>query len=383
MSTRGIIAVVDGDRWKGFEVRADAQPDGVGVMLVKIIQELGFDVACTRARTASLFQKMRDKADQTSYANRADMQWIYFLDPVAKTLRAFYSGARQEAGAPTLPGAWTQGALLQFHADGTSTPPELVVDLPWQWPLIRVDDAWDLGKELVPSAVSREDSAATVRLATRRRIERECTAAGWTLDDFWKRVTAILTSRFFQAPWSEPARRVYVTSDWTANTVLWDMTLDAGVLVYPAGMWERDHAIETDGTTREVVKLFAEPNTVAVDIDRATLTGTDATLQAILRTALHGPTWLFDLLDALRARTVPDPRGEELERLALKPRDADDWQVFVHPDGRMWSIRLSTNGYHLRIGAPDDEPVFKERRATEAQLDELIREQLAEGFVRR
>lgn len=59
------------------------------------------------------------------------------------------------------------------------------------------------------------------------------------------------------------------------------------------------------------------------------------------------------------------------------------WRVFTHADGRVWSIRLGGPGYQLRIGAPDDEPVLKERASAQPQRDveKLIAEQLVDGFT--
>jgi|GEM_PF-2516418 hypothetical protein len=59
------------------------------------------------------------------------------------------------------------------------------------------------------------------------------------------------------------------------------------------------------------------------------------------------------------------------------------WRAYRHPDGRVWSIRVGGPGYQLRIGAPDDEPVLKERASTRPlrDLEALIAEQVADGFA--
>ena len=244
---------------------------------------------------------------------------------------------------------------------------------------VSIDAAWDARGWRDDETVN--DTAARIRLGTRRRIARDCAAAGWTVPLFVLHATEMVTEAVMRAPWGAPASRVHVMHDWTEHSKAW-LSSPTGDLVYPAGAWERGTAVSTDGTVREALWLYASGRKVEVAIDRGALT-TDARMGSILRTALHGATWMFDLIDALRAESVPDPRGEALERMMQSPHEASDWQVFVHPDGRMWSIRQASDGYHLRIGAPDDDPVFKERRGRRAELDALIREQLAEGFVRR
>jgi hypothetical protein len=58
------------------------------------------------------------------------------------------------------------------------------------------------------------------------------------------------------------------------------------------------------------------------------------------------------------------------------------WRAFHHPDGRVWAIRPGGSGYQLRIGAPDDDPIVKERASVRSlrDVEALIAEQLADGF---
>jgi hypothetical protein len=102
------------------------------------------------------------------------------------------------------------------------------------------------------------------------------------------------------------------------------------------------------------------------------------TLESISISALPTEQWFFALLDLLRARYVPEPRREDLERLARPGSLEADWRVLRHPDGRVWSIRKSNTGFQLRLGAPDDDPVFKERVG---DMDALVAEQIGRAHV--
>lgn len=389
MSTRGIVAVIEHDGWRGFEIQGDAYPDGAGAELLRRLAALGLEATCKRIVSATLFPAMKDKATPASMHLRGDLAWAYMIDPSQRELRVYHEGAVSSPDAPKLFGTWGKVATHTIAADGSCTPPEMAVELPVPWPLLRVDDSWDPREGLTVDAArdqQQSDGEATARLATRRRIERDCKDAKLRVEDFYVRLEAIVVARLLRSPWGDlRPRRVYIERRWTSTSKYWSLSLDGTMLAYPPAGWGRSQegSLFLDGGEITSLTLFVEPSHEAeLDVQPDAVID-DPVVRDILRTAIHGSSWFFQMLDLLRARQLPDGRGEDLERMAQSPRDATDWQVFVHADGRVWAIRPSTKGFQLRLGDPDDDPVFKDRAGTAADLATLIDAQLADGFVRR
>jgi hypothetical protein len=60
------------------------------------------------------------------------------------------------------------------------------------------------------------------------------------------------------------------------------------------------------------------------------------------------------------------------------------WVELRHPDGRTWAVRERRNGFELRIGEGED-AVIRKRTSPKpsAEVRRLLREQAAEGFLRK
>jgi hypothetical protein len=81
----------------------------------------------------------------------------------------------------------------------------------------------------------------------------------------------------------------------------------------------------------------------------------------------------------LRFKVIePPPRKREPVPWIPPP-----WQAFRHADGRTWAIRMTQNGYELRLGDAEDVTVRQRvsQRAT-SDIAELIWDIEREGFVR-
>ena len=60
------------------------------------------------------------------------------------------------------------------------------------------------------------------------------------------------------------------------------------------------------------------------------------------------------------------------------------WIELHHPDGRSWAVRERRTGFELRIGEGEDAVIRKRASANpSAEVRRLLREQAAEGFVRK
>jgi hypothetical protein len=352
MSTRGIVAVVDNNSWSGFEIQADAYPEWAGVEVLRLLREHGLDEFCRRTREARLFAKMTVRATPTSHSGRGDLEWAYLVDPIGRKLRVFKEGAVISAHAPKLTGKWGEVAVHDLADDGGCQPPSMNVKLPVPWPLLPVVDTWELDDP------KQTDAYATARLENRRKIERDCTAAGLEVAFFIQQLESAFADAFGVA-----TTRAFIAMEWTSDSFYWSVQL-AGIEVrYPATTWCRTGAVQGDA-----IEVFVEPDrSVEIDVSYEAIAeraSVRAGLREILVSALPRTGWLFWFFDLVRARAVPDLRGEALERMALPPSLADDWDAFTHPDGRVWSIRRSKTGYQLRLGDPTDDPIFKQRTAS-------------------
>ena len=386
MSTRGIVAVSNAlGGFTGFEVRSDAFPAWAGVEVFRLLKELGLTEFCKRTRSARLFLNMRERATQETHGNRQDIAWIYLVDREEKTLRIFGLWPIPAANAPKIPGSWGEIAVHQIEDDGTCNPEAINLDLPTPWQHLAIDDRWVSGAD--HSADS--DRAAAIRLSARRQVAEQLGEADIEEDSLRAGVGRILRDTIASAPWASGVKpkRVYTAMPWTRGSMYWRIDIEGLELLYPPPGVARVRSVQAPAMGQEIVTFVTESAPSAeLDIGRDALSRKakkDDALFAILLASLPTTGWFFALCDLYRAMQVTDPRGEEFERLGQSAETASDWQVFDHPDGRVWSVRASTKGYQLRLGKPDDDPVFKERVGTTADLVGLIEEQRAEGFVPR
>ena len=368
MCTRGIVAVVEGSTWRGFYNHFDSYPDGLGVNLLSALSKHGREEAARRIREARLVSGSTERATPEKFANTGDLEWFYLLDAQAGLLRVFVNGLKPSASAPKgfVHARWQEVAEFTVDAGGRTSPEEMKVVVPPPWPELPVLAGWP-----------DDDASATQRLDVRRRVARDAIAAGLTFEGVCELFEQAVSEALFHAPWKRPtAPELFVRMPWSVLSSYLSVHLAGLTLRYPSDEWSR--------TTGATLHLFSMPeNEVEVSLARADMLGCvdqARTLESISISALPSERWFFALLDLLRSRRVADPRGEELERLAKHAQLADDWRVFVHRDGRVWSVRKSSGGFQLRLGAPDDDPVFKERPG---DPDALIAEQLADGFVER
>lgn len=374
------MAVVQGDSWAGFEIQADAYPEWAGAALLRALREHGLDDVCRKIREARLFPTMRDRATASSHAERGDLTWVYVIDPERRKLRVYCTGAVASAHPLALRGSWREVSAHDVTDEGRCQPMTMMVKLTPPWPLLRVADTWDL------TDPKETDRHAAARLESRRKIERDCAAAGLTAAEFVQQLERAFAEALTASFGPEPVRRVYVAMECTSESYYWSVQLGGLELRYPGSAWSRWNAVERDGGEGQSLRLFVEPDR------RATLDARPeaiiahaaerAGLREVLISALPRAGWFFWFFDLVRARAIPDPRGEALERATTPPALADDWEVFTHLDGRIWAIRRSKNGFQLRLGDPSDDPIFRDRVASAAGYQDLVQSQLSAGFVR-
>lgn len=368
MGTRGIVAVAEGGSWRGFYKHLDSYPEGVGEALLAALRKHGLQKTVEKIRAARLIDGSNTRATPAEFADNGDLEWFYLLDPATGALKVFTGGLRNSPTAPI--GfhhlVWREVAQFEVAANGATKPSTMNFKVAGPWLEIPVLDGWP-----------KDDTAAATRLDVRRRLERDAVASGLTPAGLYELYEHALSEAFFHAPWAAPANpNLYLPAQWGPESTWLTVSL-AGLRVhYASAAYARIDAPQ--------LMLFCAPDLECVlphtRDDFFKHAAQPRVLHAISISALPTERWLYALLDALRARHVPDPRGEELLRLATPARLADDWRVFVHADGRIWSIRPSAGGFQLRLGAPDDDPVFKERKG---DMKALIAEQLADGFVER
>lgn len=387
MSTRGIVAVSNTlGGWTGFEVRTDAFPAWAGVEVFRHLRELGLAEFCKRTRSARLFPNMRERATQETHGNRTDISWIYLIDREQKVLRIFGLWPIPAANAPKIPGSWGEIAVHQIEDDGHCNPESIDLAIPAPWPHLPVDDAWCSGQD----HAAESDRSAAIRLAVRRQVGSELAKAGLSPEAARTGIVHILGEIVSGANWQgeSPKDRIYVAMPWMKGSMYFRVDIGGIELLYPSPGVARVRALQAPAMGQEIITFYAAdpPRTAEIDLGHAAIKATLKKSDALLRILLASlPTagWFFALCDLHRATQVQDPRGEVFERLGQSAETASDWLVFDHPDGRVWSVRASTKGYQLRLGKPDEEPVFKERAGSTADLTRIIDEQRAEGFVPR
>jgi hypothetical protein len=387
MSTRGIVAVQAEGAWSGFEIKADAYPDGAGVKVLKLLAELGLEEFCQRTVQARLFSGMRERASAATHGDRGDLSWVYLVRPATRTLEVWCQGMLEETpGGLGLSGRWGEVGRHHIGADGTVTPPKMQVVLPAPWPFFRVGAAWE----------ESEFKHGRSRLETRRRVDRECASSGLSVQAFLDLVSHAICETLFSAPWTgrrspSPMSRVYVPFLWSpTEDVNWSVRL-AGLEIFyppPARRW---NLVRTDIEGGESLEFWtADDATAVVDVRRSEIVkvlGDRAEpIFNLLITALASD-WIFAFFDLVRATQIEDRQGDQAEAAATEAVDREHgrlpWRVFRHPDGRVWAIRPVAAGYQLRLGEPADDPVLKDRptKTPDAEIARLISEQLADGFV--
>jgi hypothetical protein len=206
--------------------------------------------------------------------------------------------------------------------------------------------------------------AETQRGNAQSQLSREVRSLGLSFIGVCESLEAALSQTLQALPWKSPPARLYMRLPTAETPRYLSVKLGEVLLHYPADLWLRavgDTVTFETADGAEQTLPWSRPSL---------LSGVSPAVERLLQTTAPSDDWLFVVLDLIRARKL-EPSAPKTE--------AQQWRVFKHPDGRVWSVSASTDGYWLRLGAPDDDPVLKERRGEQAEP--LIAEQLAEGFI--
>lgn len=363
--------------WRGVYHHYDGYPDGLGEELIararRFKGNLGglvrqvIDSAPRGWSSLQSNEKFGDDGPRVAPDETDNTCWVYLFDVAARRLDVF---ATHADASGELVGS------VSFAADGTATPAKLeIVEPPPKWTRAPIADTWDDSTE----------QQLALRADVARRVERDCSAAGLTVAGFVELVGHALVETIFQAQWKgrtspAPLTRVCLPPRWGSD-VLWRVKLgDLEVLYPPPG--ERT-PLETRLSGEELLTV-ALPDLGGAQLDARrsvvarALGGHAQAATNILISALPTIDWVYAFLDLARGTQVPDSLVVKTPAVSQPP-----WRVFHHADGRAWAIRRGGAGYLLRLGDPKDDPVLKERpsKNADAEIDRLVREQLADGFV--
>lgn len=359
--------------WRGVYHHWGGQPDDLGAELIKRARlfkgNLGGlvrQVIDSAPRGWSSLAQQTQLDDDGSTAGPDDtgnIAYAYVFDVGARRLDCFATHA--DANGEFI------GAVT-FDAQGAATPPQFEVVEPPS-PL--------LAPQVLPSWTPSTPENAAFRASVRARVERDCAAAGLTVRAFVDAVALGLSETLFHAAWGKrapaPLTRVIVPG----ARVAWSVLIGSLEVLYPPAGSRRSLRTKLSGEKLGVF-LTPENDSAELDVRRSVVTahlGEGAkTAYDILISALPASDWLYAFLDLARGLMVP-----ELEQGAAAGSTELPWRVFTHADGRVWAIRSAKGRYILRLGARDDDPVFRERPSAqpEREVDQLIKEQLRDGFV--
>ena len=303
-------------------------------------------------------------------------EWGFLLDVDRRLVRVFRRGAlAPQANAPT--GLESYDELAQLPIDAAGSVPNLrTLKL---WSRCHVLSGWSRGftGEL---ETKRQREEALDRNEVRSAVVEACRAASLPIEELREALALGIERLVTSAPWPGDApRRVFM--ELTAGSSLglscyWAFSTPTLELRYAVPSYRQFEARSDErlfllaenpwrrmevATSREALLELLEPDAAA-------------RLKPVLEAGFpKASRWLFSALDFVRSFTVPS----EVDGLLA-------WRRYVHPDGRHWAVRVTREGYELRLGVddPSDPPVMRPRRCQEpeAELEVLIGEQLAEGF---
>jgi hypothetical protein len=212
-----------------------------------------------------------------------------------------------------------------------------------------------------------DERASTQRETVRGLVSREAPSVGLSFVGVCDKLEMALSDALRAIAWPVETTKLYVRLPGLDKPRYLAVKLGELVLHYPADLEHRYFS------SSAVILETSSGDAQTLTLHRARMLGAghqSEAVERVLRVALSTDEWLFSALDLIRER--------RLVPVAAKPSDRT-WRVFSHPDGRVWSVAPTSEGFWLRLGAPDDDPVIKERKGE--ALQPLIDEQLAEGFV--
>lgn len=354
--------------WRGVYHHWGGQPDDLGQELIKrallfkgnlggLVRQV-IDSAPEGWSSLAQQEKIDDVGLPVSPDDTGNIAYAYIFDVAARRLDAF--ATHTDANGELL-------GSVSFSADGKATPPQFeVVEPPSPLLAPQVLQGWE----------PFDDKAQAQRLDVKRRVERDCGSAGLTVEGVVTVLSQALSETFFQAPWEKrapaPLTRVIIPAERTA----WAVKLGGLEVLYPPPS-ARGRLISTNISGDEVLTIATpEDQWAKVDVRRSAVTRAlgegGKPVYGLLISAFPSSEWIFAFFDLARGLTVPEAAASEAP-----------WRVFTHPDGRVWAVRAAKGRYFLRLGARDDDPVFKERPCARPQpeVESLIKEQLRDGFV--
>jgi hypothetical protein len=364
--------------WCGFSVESEI-PEQAADTLFDRISGLHGDLprVALAIREAGLFPAGGSRR-LTSAEVGPRHEWGFLLDADRRLVRVFRRGAlTPQTGAPTGLESYDELAQLPIDAEG-GLPNIRTLKL---WSRCHVLPGWSRGftRELETRRLRDE---TLDRNQVRDVVVETCRAASFPIEELRDQLALGIERLITSAPWpGEVPRRVFVELNASSSLGLdcyWALSMGTLELRYPVPSYrqfearpdERIFFLAEDPWRRMDVATNREALLELLDPDVATR------LKPVLDAAFpKAPRWLFSALDFVRSFAVPS----EVDVLLA-------WRCYVHPDGRHWALRVTREGYELRLGAvddPSDPPLIRPRRCEEpeAEVEVLIGEQLAEGFT--
>lgn len=369
---------IDAKSWGGFHVDWEF-PESAAATLLDRISGLHGDLprVAQAIREAALFPTGGYKPLTPSELD-AGHAWGFLLEVERRQVRVFRRGARSpQPNAPL--GLESYDELMQLPIAANGDAPNFR-ELSF-WSRCNVIPGWY-------RSVLDEQKAALLRAETldryhlRGEVVKACEVASLPVDELRAQLVLGFEHLLTSAPWpGEPPKRLLMELPSAGSSLGLDLywAFEFGGLELRYGVTSYRGLFPASADERIAFWAECPSRRVEIATSREALLShleTDAAkwLRPVLAAFPKAPRWLFSALDFVRSFTVPS----EADTLLA-------WRSYVHPDGRHWAVRVTSEGYELRFGVedPDDPPLIRARRSEnpEAEADGLVREQLAEGFV--
>ena len=363
--------------WCGFSVESEV-PEQAADTLFDRISGLHGDLprVALAIREAGLFPAGGSRRLTSSEVGPRH-EWGFLLDVERRLVRVFRRGAlTPQPGAPTGLESYDELAQLPIDAEG-GVPNIRTLKL---WSRCHVLPGWSRGFTGEMETRRLRDEALD-RNQVRGVVVEACRTASLPPEELRDQLALGIERLITSAPWpGEVPRRVFMELNAGSSLGLdcyWAFSAGALELRYPVPSYrqfevrpdERLFFLAENPWRRMEVATSREALLELLDADATTR------LRPVVEAAFPKTArWLFSALDFVRSFTVPSQADALLA-----------WRCYVHPDGRHWAVRVTREGYELRLGAvddPSDPPLLRPRRCEEpeAEVEALLGEQLAEGF---
>ena len=371
--------LIDPGGWCGFSVESEI-PEQAADTLFDRISGLHGDLSrvAVAIREARLFPTGGSRP-LTPAELGPRHEWGFLLDVDRRLVRVFRRGAlTPQPGAPL--GLEAYDELAQLPIDEAGAAPNIrTVKF---WSRCHVLPGWS-------RSVPDEDQARLLREESldrnqlRSAIEAACRSASLTLEELREQLALGIERLLTSAPWPDGVpNRVFMELPAASSSLglacYWalptsSLELRYGVTSYRTGFVAKPGEPMTFWAENPWRRAEIETNREALlsQLDPEAAKRIGPVLQAAFPKT---PRWLFAAIDFVRSFSVPSEADVLLA-----------WRCYVHLDGRHWAVRLTREGYELRLGVaddPEDPPVIRPRisKHPEAEVAALIAEQLAEGF---